>query len=97
VLDTHGLKYLSAIARKRQTLFRNGSISIGFGWNRMQKEREDMPGGPCHGPEAWKANWRSKWPMFQSHNTTIFDRKTNALGDMSPHPLDLDEMGCRKR
>jgi hypothetical protein len=31
---------------------RNGSKSIGFGWGRAQSEREDMPLGPCDGPDA---------------------------------------------
>jgi hypothetical protein len=31
---------------------RHGSISIGFGWGRVQSEQENMPHGPCDGPEA---------------------------------------------
>jgi hypothetical protein len=35
--------------------FRIGSIWIGFGWYGVQNKQEDMPHGPCHGPEAWNA------------------------------------------
>jgi hypothetical protein len=55
--DTHGLKNRSEIPKQtnnHEQHIRKWSISIRFGCDGVQKIREDMPRGPCHGPEARK-------------------------------------------
>jgi hypothetical protein len=43
---------LTQTTKNNHTSFRNGSISIGFGWDGVQNLQGDMPHGPCDGPEG---------------------------------------------
>jgi hypothetical protein len=38
--------------KKPENTIGRGFISIGFGWDRVQSDREDIRSDPCHGPEA---------------------------------------------
>jgi hypothetical protein len=91
---THGLTNLSDILRNDKS-FRNGSISIGFGWGRVQSQWEYMPRGPCHGPEARKGQRKVVMVDVRKLNKKqMFDAKRNTL-EMGSCAMDLDGVGCK--